>query len=73
MVSLPRIGAWIAAVAAPALLASVFVDWYELSVIIAVIPPPDPAGISGWDALGDIEIVLLCAAVAFGCSRCLPS
>jgi hypothetical protein len=66
MGSLPRIGAWIAAVAAPALLASLFVDWYELSVVIAVIPGPGGAGISGWDALGSTEIVLLCAAVAFG-------
>ena len=66
MGSLPRLGAWIAAVAAPALLASLFVDWYELSVVIAVIPGPGAAGISGWDALGSIEIVLLSAAVAFG-------
>jgi hypothetical protein len=66
MGSLPRIGAWIAAVAAPALLASLFVDWYELSVVIAVLPGPGGVGISGWDALGSIEIVLLCAAVAFG-------
>jgi hypothetical protein len=66
MGSLPRIGAWIAAVAAPALLASLFVDWYELNVVIAVIPGPAGAGVSGWDALGSIEIVLLSAAVAFG-------
>ncbi len=66
MESLPRIGAWIAAVAAPALLASLFVDWYELTTVIAVVQGPDGAWISGWDALGDIEIVLLCAAVAFG-------
>jgi hypothetical protein len=65
MGSLPRIGAWIAAVAAPALLASLFVDWYELSTVIAVIPGPGGVGISGWDALGDIEIVLLSVAVAF--------
>jgi hypothetical protein len=73
-----RAGEWIAAAGAVGLFASLFFDWFAVSIEH---PPPDPASgvlglldgisagsLSGWSTLGWFMDLLLCVAIVGGLS-----
>jgi hypothetical protein len=63
-----RAGEWTAAVAAVALLVSVFLPWYERDVEICIaivgVDCPRTDYVSGWEALSVIDFVLAAAAAS---------